>query len=229
MDKLKELKLLYVEDEYDTVVLYQQLFKERFLKVYCARDGNIALNFYDKYKPDVVILDINIPHISGLEIAKKIRTLDKEVKLILLTAQNDKDTLKQLIELNLVTYLEKPVSRGDLKEAFKKLEDSFPTDKFIDLWEIDNSFYKWDSLKKYLYKNDEAIKLTKKETLLLELFIKRKNEVLSYEDIYDSVWFEDNYKDFSIPSIKTLIKELRGKIPKNKIKSSYGRGYFLEL
>ena len=63
----------------------------------------------------------------------------------------------------------------------------------------------------------------------MELFMNKPNEIISFETIYDYVWIEDNYKNFSIPSIKTLIKNLRMKLPELLINSSYDNGFIINL
>lgn len=208
MKELDELILLYVEDELSTLLLYEKYFKSKFKTVYTARDGLKALELYEDLKPDLVILDINLPYINGLDIAKKIRETDKQVRIILLTACDDKETLIKAIELNILTYLEKPMSRNILNTMFEKIKSSYDNhlDKSITFYENLTDKYIWNFSKKILLKNQEIIKLTKKETLLMELFMNKPNEIISFETIYDYVWIEDNYKNFSIPSIKTLIK-----------------------
>lgn len=231
MKELDELILLYVEDELSTLLLYEKYFKSKFKTVYTARDGLKALELYEDLKPDLVILDINLPYINGLDIAKKIRETDKQVRIILLTACDDKETLIKAIELNILTYLEKPMSRNILNTMFEKIKSSYDNhlDKSITFYENLTDKYIWNFSKKILLKNQEIIKLTKKETLLMELFMNKPNEIISFETIYDYVWIEDNYKNFSIPSIKTLIKNLRMKLPELLINSSYGNGFIINL
>lgn len=230
MENLKKLTVLYVEDELETLELYEQYFQNIFGKVYIADNGIEALDKYNQYKPDLLILDIIIPDKTGIEVAKEIRKLDNDVKIIMLTGQDDKATLLQAIELNLVTYLEKPVTRQSMKEALSKLSKQIENrvnEKIVIL--STDQFYSWNSDTKTLYKNNIHVKLTSKEQQLFELLISKKNQTCSYEYIYDNVWIDDSYKDFSIPAIKTLIKNLRSKLPKDMIVSSYGNGYFLQI
>lgn len=164
MKELDELILLYVEDELSTLLLYEKYFKSKFKTVYTARDGLKALELYEDLKPDLVILDINLPYINGLDIAKKIRETDKQVRIILLTACDDKETLIKAIELNILTYLEKPMSRNILNTMFEKIKSSYDNhlDKSITFYENLTDKYIWNFSKKILLKNQEIIKLTKK-------------------------------------------------------------------
>ena len=173
-----------------------------------------------------MILDINIPKINGIELAKVIKAKDSNIPIILLTARSDKETLKEAIELQLVTYLEKPVSRETLKNALEKLAKQIHNLNSIFLAEDDNDvIFTWNKQSLKLFANNQNIKLTKKETLLIKLLVVKK-AVCSYQEIYEYVW-EDSNKEQSESTIKTLISTLKLKIPKNTIKNQYGMGYFI--
>lgn len=223
---LKNKTLLYAEDELSVQTQYTIYFKNIFKEVYIASNGEEALNFYKKNKIDAIILDINMPKINGINLTKQIRSLNHNIPIILLTARSDKETLKEAIELQLLTYLEKPISRNDLKEALNKLSKQFENNNIINLWNDKNDRYHWNKSEKLLYKNSENIKLTKREQLLFNLLIE-KNGICTYQDIYEYVW-ENSDKEYSESTIKTLLSSLKSKLPENTIKNQYGIGYFLE-
>lgn len=225
MNKLKNLSLLYVEDDEDTLKLYLRYFELYFNVVYSAQDGKEALEIYQEHKPNVIILDINIPYINGIELAQIIRKTDNETKIIMLTSMSDKQTFLKLIELQLTTFLEKPVSRKQLTEAFNKLEIN--QQKII--YQKDDISYIWHSFSYELYCNNEKIKLTKNEMKLFTLFMKNIGINLTYQDIYEVVWFDNMNKEFSEASIKTLIRGLRLKLPSDLIKNVYGIGYVINI
>lgn len=224
MNNLKHLSLLYVEDDLSTLMLYLKYFELYFDKVYSAQDGKKALDIYYEYKPDVVILDINIPYINGIEVSQEIRKNSIESKIIMLTSMSDKQTFLKVVELQLTTFLEKPVSRRQLVEALEKLK----LNKKKVIYKKENDCYSWDIHEHVLYCNDEQIKLTKNEVKLLILFMKNIKRNFSYQDIYEEVWFESD-KEFSEAAIKTLIRGLRLKLPPNLIQNIYGIGYKLFL
>lgn len=226
MDLLSQKTLLYAEDNLVTQLLYEDYFKTYFKTVYTALDGKQALEIYQHKKPDIVVLDINMPLLSGLDVSKKIRKTDKETVIILLTARTDKTALLEAIELGLTTYLEKPVTKEQLQQALKKIADNFCKATKINLWHYNKQNYFWDTSKRELFSETRPIVLTKKEKHLLEVFITSKQDKVSYEYIYDTVWSDDD-KDYSEASIKTLIKGLRAKLPPDAIKNVYGLGYFL--
>ncbi|MCV6607287.1 MAG: response regulator [Campylobacterales bacterium] len=228
MNNLKTKTLLYAEDEPAVQTQYGTYFKNIFQEVYLAQDGQKALILFKEKKPDGVILDINMPQISGIELTKKIKKIAPKTPVILLTSRSDKETLKEAIELQLLTYLEKPVKRDDIKNALEKLSKKLHDKDLIKLWKnLTNFNYTWNIKNKTLYSNSEQIKLTKKETLLLTLFIEKKS-VCTYQDIYEYVWQDDD-KEYNESTIKTLLSTLKLKLPKNAIKNRYGMGYYINI
>ncbi|MCK5696812.1 MAG: response regulator transcription factor [Gammaproteobacteria bacterium] len=226
MSLLAQKTLLYAEDDVVTLNLYEHYFKKHFKRVYTAINGKRALDLYKDKDPDVVILDVNMPVINGLEVCKAIRKKDKQTKLILLTAHSDKLLLMEAIGLGLTAYLEKPVNPTQLKEAFKKIYESDFDLPIIKLWHHNKQIYMWNNEKQELYVDTEIIALTKKEKNVLEVFITSKYDKLSYQQLYNRVWIDEN-KEFSEVAIKTIIKGLRSKLPPNSIVNVYGLGYFL--
>ncbi len=226
MENLSDKTLLYAEDDLVTQLLHKDFFENYFDKVYSATDGRHAFEIYQTLKPDVVILDINMPFMDGLEICKKIREQDMNTRIVLLTARSDKETLLKAVELGLTTYLEKPVNAQKLTLALRKIADSFGN-KTIKLWTKEGKTYVWDCNRRELFFADEHIALTRNEKKLLELLIHSKQDKVNYQKIFDYLWFDNNDKNYSEAAIKTLIRSLRKKLPENAIKNVYGLGYFL--
>lgn len=225
----QNMSLLYAEDEIVAQALYHEYFKKYFNTIYLAENGQKALNIYKEKKPDIVILDISMPILGGLDVCKIIRKNDKYTKIILLTALTDKDILLEAIELGLTTYLEKPVKKEKLAQALLKLSEEFLNVKNVLLYKDKEQSYSWDSHKRELFCNSDIISLTKKEKSLLELLITTHHNKVTYQQIFDVVWFDsENFQDYSESSIKTLIKKLRSKLPPDLIKNAYGLGYYLE-
>lgn len=107
---LKDHSILYVEDEPSIRANIVEYLESYFDTVYTASDGAQALELYNKHRPDIAMLDINLPYMDGLTVAREIRSQDEKIKLVMLTAFTDKEKLLQATELKLTKYLVKPVA-----------------------------------------------------------------------------------------------------------------------
>ena len=220
----KNIKILYVEDDEiarENGVEYLQNF---FEQIYEASDAIVALQLYEKYQPDIIITDIQMPKLNGLEFVKKIRQKDKKTQIIIITAFCDKDYLLKAIELGLVKYLVKPVKEKEFEEALFLCVNSLQEDN-SNIVKLDVDSY-FDTFNKNLVIKDEIIKLRAKEILFLELLIKNKNRYVSYEEIENYVWVDSVMtKD----ALKTLVKNLKTKIPKDLILNLTNSGYKIDV
>ena len=220
----KNIKILYVEDDEiarENGVEYLQNF---FETIYEASDAIVALQLYEKYKPDIIITDIQMPKLNGLEFVKKIRQKDKKTQIIIITAFCDKDYLLKAIELQLVKYLIKPVKEKEFEEALFLCVNSLKEDN-SNIVKLENEIY-FDTFNKNLVIKDELVKLRAKEILFLELLIKNKNRYVTYEEIENYVWSDSVMtKD----ALKTLVKNLKTKIPKDLILNLTNSGYKINV
>ena len=221
MKILKNLNILYVEDEDEIINKYAYFLEECFREVHIARDGEEAYQFYQEHKIHLIILDLLIPKLNGINLAKRIRKEDDSVVLIALTAHSDREILLDIIDLNFSSYLIKPVGRTDLMQALLKVSKKVDAGKNLPL--PCNCY--WDSKSKTLFCDETAITLTKRELKLFELLVKKSGSPCSDDEIFFHVWGDDFNKVITNSSIRTLVKNLRKKIPPELIKNQYGVGY----
>ena len=220
----KNIKILYVEDDEiarENGIEYLQNF---FEQIYEASDAIKALQLYEKYQPDIIITDIQMPKLNGLEFVKRIRQKDKKTQIIIITAFCDKDYLLKAIELGLVKYLVKPVCEKEFEEALFLCVNSLQNNESNIIKLDENSYF--DIFNKNLLINEEIIKLRTKEILFLELLIKNKNRYVSYEEIENYVW---NDSVMTKDALKTLVKNIKNKIPKNLILNLTNSGYKIDV
>lgn len=116
-----EITLLYVEDDVNIRGELAYFLKNRVTTLHVAKDGLEGLELYEKYKPDLVISDISMPRLDGIQMSQKIKEFDENARIIILTAFNDSDYLTNAINLNIDRYLIKPINLKSLHEAINKI------------------------------------------------------------------------------------------------------------
>jgi len=218
----KDITILVAEDEDELreyLVEYLQIF---FLNVYSAACGNEAYDIYLKNKPDIILSDINMPNLDGLKMISKIRQNDLKTKIIIMSAHSDTQKLLKAVELQLVTYLVKPIKVDKLKELLLNIADEMTNAK---LYFNSNTF--WDTNTNTLYHNLKEVALKDKEYMFIKLLCSKANHSFSSEEIFHRL-YGDN-KEYSNYSITSLVKRLRAKIPADIIMNEYGSGYKIIL
>jgi len=225
MEDFKRYTILYAEDEGIIRLNIAKRLKGYCQNVLLAKDGQEAWDIYSKQRPDVLILDINMPFLSGLEVAKRVRASNVDIPIILLTAYTETNIFLEAIELNLCKYLVKPVGKIALKKALEKIYQKL-NEQNKTILRLEEHYY-WDRKDKKMFQHNVIIELTPRETILFDLLAKHQHQKVSHEEIMAIVW-EDKFMDeISINSVKTLMNSLRKKIPKKSIQSVYGSGYIL--
>ncbi|NEW60516.1 response regulator transcription factor [Sulfurovum sp. bin170] len=225
MKRLGKMTILYVEDEEQLIRNYAPFLEEHCQSLYIARDGEEAYRIYREYRPNIILLDIYIPKMSGVELARKIRVDDYTTVLIAFTAHSDRKTLLEFIDLHLLSYLVKPVSRSVLISALVKAAQKVYGEHQVNL----PFNCSWDSKSQTLYHDREQVSLTKRERSFFDLMIKKQGVPCADDEIILNVWSDKYDEAITNTSIRTLIKNLRKKVPTKLIKNQYGVGYKLEL
>ena len=223
MKNFKELTLLLVEDEDSIRESMQEVFAGVFQKVISASNGDEGLKKFKKFSPDIVIADIMMPIMDGLEMSRHIKEFSKNTPVVILSAYSEKEKLLKAIDVGLDKYVIKPI---DMDELFALLEQIVKT-KIIgaDIIEISGG-YSFNQTKKVLVKNGVEIALTKKELAFISLLVKRIGTLVLTEEIRNAVWFGEKVND---PAVRTFIKRIRDKVGARLIKNSPGLGYKIEL
>lgn len=225
---MNQNNILIIDDDKDIVNLVSDILGDEGYNVEKCHDGNSALKLIRNKTYDLILLDIMLPDIDGLEICKKVRD-DIETPIILLTAKNK--SLDKVIgfELGADDYISKPF---DDNELLARVKAHIRRQKRM----VSNSFEKNSDIIKYgglkINKNSfeveldgESIDLSTREFQILLFLAENPNVVLSREQIYDGVWGYEDYGD--INTVTVHIKKLREKIDRNDkyIKTVWGVGY----
>ena len=123
MNALKQMKLLYVEDDEDTRMALTQLLKRMGAKVFAAGNGEEGLEIFHKVSPDILIVDLILPQISGVEMLRQIRKADQEIKVIVTSTVSMVDTIINVVDLKIAHYMLKPIDVEGLEERLKTLAE----------------------------------------------------------------------------------------------------------
>lgn len=221
---MNNIKVLYVEDDEIARENGIEFLEDYFPIILEAKDGLEALSLYTEHSPDIIITDIKMPKINGLDFVKMIREDDKNTQVIVTTAYSTKEYLLRAIELQLIKYLIKPIVQEEFEEAIALCIKSIK-DKTTNIVKICEDFY-FDTFNKSLIHNDEIIKLRAKEILFLELLIKNSTRYVTYQEIEHYVW-DDSV--MSKDALKSLVKRIKNYFPSPCILNLSGVGYKIEL
>lgn len=217
------LHLLYVEDDDVARENAIEYLEHYFDHIYAASDAFQGLKLYRELNPDIIITDIQMPKLNGLEFIKQIRKENQETQIIVVTAYSDTTYLLQAIELRLIKYLIKPVQESAFKEALQLCIDSI-RNKDSNIIELSqNTFF--DRYNQTLVCEGEIVTLRTKELQLLTLLLKYKTRYVTYAEIENHIWRESA---MSSDALKTLVKNLKTKLPPNLISNLSGTGYKIE-
>ncbi|MEC3468577.1 response regulator transcription factor [Bacillus tropicus] len=225
--------ILLVEDDISIQEMVEKyLIKEGF-QVTIASDGEEGVNTYLKGSFDLIILDIMMPKLDGLEVVRIIR--EKSAVPILMMSAKDTDVDKAVgLGLGADDYICKPFSMIELAARVKagirrstKYSATEITEKMIQIGDLTI-----DPINFTVEKNGKPLKLTLKEFEILKLFVKNQNRVFTKAQIYTLIWNEEYYGDDNV--INVHMRRLREKIesdPSNPeyIKTLWGIGYKLEV
>lgn len=213
---IKDLKVLLVEDEENITRLLKDAIGENFHSFIIAKDGLEGIALFKKRRPDVVITDIEMPNLSGLEMAKELKQLDPNITIIMISAFSEKEKFLSAIDVGISKYFMKPFEPDDILEYIEQIVPKI-SNKLIGFGDE----FTFNKSSNSLYKNDKFIALSKKEILFLLLMFKQKDEVVDVATIKKTLWDEE----VSDERVRTFIRRFREKTSKDLILNITGIGY----
>ncbi len=222
--KLNQIKVLHVDDEQEIREMMKCILKDEVTEFYSAKNGIEAFEIYQNKKPDIILLDINMPDCDGIEFAQKLRKNDHSTRIIMITAYSDIEKLLLSTELKLTKYLIKPFGTQDLfgalELALQEIQNfSVISNKIIYL----KNNYIWNCRAKTLFNGSSEVNLTPKERDILYLLFSNINNTITYDTLLMEVW--NDFENYSIDTLKTMMKNIRKKLPDDTIHNVYGIGF----
>ena len=113
-------KVLIVDDQFGIRILLNEVFQKEGYQTFQAANGVQALEILTKNKPDIILLDMKIPGMDGIEILKRMKKLNQDIRVIIMTAYGELDMIQEARDLGALTHFAKPFDIDDLRDAVKK-------------------------------------------------------------------------------------------------------------
>lgn len=226
---MKIKKILLAEDDNNLGQLLRNYLNVKKFEATLTVNGEEALIEFRRGNYDICILDIMMPEMDGITLASEIRKINPEIPVIFLTAKNQKEDIIEGFRAGADDYITKPFSMEELIyriEAIMRRVVEPAVNRKLDHYDLGE--YKFDTLKQLLTFRDHTMKLTTKESELLELLCRHRNEVLERNYALKAIWIDDNY--FNARSMDVYITKLRKYLKKDtsvKILNVHGKGYKL--
>lgn len=224
----QNLKLLFAEDHKELRESTVEILNNFFGEVNAVNDGKEALKLYNTRDYDILLTDIRMPNINGVELTRKIYDINPEQKVIILSAHDESKYLIPLINLGVSQFVKKPIDYQELMTALLKVSKSLqnkktePKEKSYEKIEFEEE-YTYDRENRLLTQANRSIYLTKYEIIFLNLLTSQSGKIFSNEDIVN-YYYQQNEK-MDPQNIRKLVSKLRKKMPPNAIESIYGVGY----
>lgn len=226
---MSNVKILLAEDDVNLGNLLKNYLNAKNYSTTLCVNGSEAYDSFIAGSYQLCILDIMMPEMDGLTLAREIRLNDPEIPVIFLTARNQKADILEGFKSGADDYITKPFSMEELLyriEAILRRTTNQGSGKKEDKYFIGS--YTFDPLKQILANGSKQIKLTTKESELLELLCRQGNEILERNSALKAIWVDDNY--FNARSMDVYITRLRkylGSDSSVKILNIHGKGYKL--
>jgi len=216
------MKILLLEDEYSLRVSVEEFLSDIGYEVDGFMDGLEAYDAVYDRSYDLLLLDVNVPSLSGFELLKKLREDDVKIPAIFLTSMTEMDDLKEGYKRGCCDYIRKPF---DLEELELRIDQALASHLQNDssIIELQEGLI-YDLKKSKLTNNGQEIVLRKTEKELLEVLIKNKNSIVSTQMFQDEVWGE--YVEPA--TIRVQLNNLKKKLPDEIIQNRRGLGYIIE-
>jgi DNA-binding response OmpR family regulator len=215
------MKILYLEDDITLSETVAEFLSDEGFELVCVYDGEEALEAVYKESFDMLLLDVNVPHINGFKLLQELRFANIVTPAIFSTSLKSIDDLSSGYNAGADDYIKKPFVLKELLFRIKALlKREFKTQS--EVTQVTQEIY-FNTLTHELMLHERKVLLHPKEVLLLKLLLKHKNECVSFEHIYQNVWsFEAVHSDMSL---RTYIKNLRKHLGKETILSIKKVGY----
>jgi two-component system OmpR family response regulator len=220
------MRILIVEDEIDLCDSIAEGLRIDGYAVDTCHDGEAAFELVTLESYDLLLLDLNLPKMDGLDVLREVRKANKDVKVLILSARESVSDKVLGLDLGANDYVAKPFHFEELEARIRNLlrrkfmqEDSILT--------FHNLFI--DTVKRTAYTKENQLILTRKELAILEYFLLNKERVISQEELMNHVWDSnaDSFSNSVRVHIASLRKKLKAELTYDPIQTKIGEGYLI--
>jgi len=217
------MKLLIVEDDVSLQKALCKGFHKLGYTVDAASDGEEALNLFFSNVYRLIVLDLNLPKLQGMDVLKEIRVENNDIPVLILSAKNEVENKIEGLDGGANDYLSKPFYFAELEARVRALlRRNFKTNDTV----IEIGNVKIDTAAKKFFVSGKEVEFAKKEYGIIEYLCLHHGETISTTEIIESIWESDTEDVFD--SFKVHLCNLRKKIPEGFIKNIRGQGYYVE-
>ena len=224
----KEIKVLLVEDDSNLGSITSDYLKAKGFNCTWEINGELGYREFVKNQYDIVILDVMMPIKDGFSTAVDIRGIDKKVPIVFLTAKSMKEDTLKGFEIGADDYITKPFNMEELTARISAILKRVSSDTESHFDDIKIGKLTFNPKMQILSKDDFSVSLTTKESDLLILLYKNKNDILERDHALKAIWGDDNY--FNGRSMDVYIAKLRKYLKHDEqiqIINVHGRGFKL--
>ena len=226
---MKALKILFADDDLKYSMLLKRFLEKEGYEVTYAGNGKIALEQFPLIKPDLVLLDINMPGYNGFEVAERIRETDKHVLIFFLSDRSDKADRLQGFQLRANDYLAKPFYP---EELIARIHERF-TSQLSDT--VEEETYRFgQSVFNYstneIRTGNNKVLITSRQAEILRLLAKNLNLAVDRDLLLNTVWSSTSYANSLAWNVQiTYLRKALRNDPSVKIESLMKKGYILSF
>ncbi len=227
----EKLKILLAEDDLNLGVLLVDYLDSEGFEVKLCKDGEIALRAFQSTTFDLCLLDVMLPKLDGFSLAKEIRSQDKVIPVIFITARSSKEDKLKGYDLDADDYVTKPFDEEELLWKIKAVIRRIPENKTeakADVVSLGN--YSFDPNNQSITIFGKTKRITEKESDILKYLSSNQNKVIKREDMLKEIWGENDY--FFGRSLDVFITKMRKYLkedPSLSIENVFGVGFIFNV
>lgn len=232
---IESRKILLVEDDESLGYLLSEYLKMKDFDIKWAKNGKAALDLVRKDDFDLMVIDVMMPEMDGFTLAKEIKKDFPDTPFIFLTSRSLKIDVLKGFSVGAIDYLKKPIDEEELVVRLNTLLQTLASARGVQeetkgLEYVIGDYVFNVQKQEVIYKNQEVSKLTLRENKLLELLVRKQDELCTHKEILNSLWGQNDF--FAKKSLNVFISHLRKFLAKDssiKIENLHNQGFIFKI